>query len=121
MASKTVLVIDDDQTMRDLATEVLADEGYLAVAAPDTGVGIAELGRRPVDLILLNPGTFALADEAFVQAAHGTAGRRVPVLLWTGWPKPAERAAALGADGALPKPTDLNVLLELVRREVGVP
>ena len=36
----TLLVVDDDPAMRALATDILADEGYLVVTAPSGEAGL---------------------------------------------------------------------------------
>jgi DNA-binding response OmpR family regulator len=48
--SKTILVVEDDQTIRELYTEILESEGYLVISA--------ENGREAMKLIGSTPGFF---------------------------------------------------------------
>lgn len=49
---KTILVADDDDTIRNLIAAVLARRGYAVRTAADGAAGLAVMGRRPVDLLI---------------------------------------------------------------------
>lgn len=52
--SKKILVVDDDQYIRELYEEVLKDEGYTVETANDGEEGLALLEKGGYDLILLD-------------------------------------------------------------------
>lgn len=121
MAGKTVLVIDDDADLRAVAVEALEDVGYDAIPVPDVAAGLTVLGAVVVDLVLLDEDTGFMPAEEFVRIARVRCPGGVRVLLWTGRHDATSWAAALGADGALEKPTDLDALRTRVRQEIGAP
>ncbi|MBI4574427.1 MAG: sigma-54-dependent Fis family transcriptional regulator, partial [candidate division NC10 bacterium] len=47
-----VLIVDDEDQMRELLTKVLEKNGYLMTAAADGAAALALLEREPVDLVL---------------------------------------------------------------------
>jgi len=120
MAGDTVLVVEDDAGMLDFVVESLEGEGYYAVTVPDPAAALRVMGALLVDLVLLDHGPDPAPARALIRAARAAPGG-ARVLLWTAWHDGAERAAAIGADGAVEKPIDLDALLARVRAEVGAP
>jgi CheY-like chemotaxis protein len=56
-AGETVLVVDDEPTVRMLVTEVLTDLGYTAVEAPDGAAGLRVLNSDlRIDLLITDVG-----------------------------------------------------------------
>lgn len=54
---ETVLVVDDEQTVRMLITDVLEELGYIAIDAPDGKAGLQILeSKRQVDLLITDVG-----------------------------------------------------------------
>jgi DNA-binding response OmpR family regulator len=51
-ASKRVLVIDDDQEIRDFCGLVLSDHGYSPILAADGNEGLAAIGKNIFDIIV---------------------------------------------------------------------
>jgi PAS domain S-box-containing protein len=55
--NETVLVVDDEQTVRMLVTDVLQELGYVAVDAADGKAGLQILeSKRPIDLLITDVG-----------------------------------------------------------------
>jgi CheY-like chemotaxis protein len=55
--SATVLVVDDEELIRMLVTEVLEDQGHIAIEAGDAATGLGLLRRsRRVDLLITDVG-----------------------------------------------------------------
>lgn len=125
MRERTVLVVDDDPSVRDflaatLTLPELANLGPLRVlTAPDAAAALARMDGRVPDLVLLDvllPGADGFALGRRLRADPRL--RRVPVVAVTalGRQDDAEaRARAAGCDGYLPKPVDLDDLLAAVR------
>ena len=49
---KSILVIDDDESIRVLFRSILEFEGYRVVEASDGGRGLMEYGKTPTDLVI---------------------------------------------------------------------
>jgi signal transduction histidine kinase/ActR/RegA family two-component response regulator len=110
-ASRRILVVDDDEAVRESLVQGLMREGYVVRAASDVGEAVALLGREPVDLVvtdLVLPGGSGL--EVARAAKRGRPG--AAVVLITGWPGrvAAETLEAHGVDAVVEKPVGLETL-----------
>lgn len=52
MAGERILIVDDEEMIRDLCSHILAAEGYGVTAMPNGESVLAELGRNPTDLLI---------------------------------------------------------------------
>ena len=111
----TILVVDDERTIRELVVEVLRDEGYAAVGVADGREALAALERDGADLVLMDvmmPGLDGPA--AYLALRNRPAGLAVPVVLMSAAFDPARLPE--GVAGFLPKPFNLDQRLGLVAR-----
>ncbi len=89
-AGDTVLVVEDDATVRDLVLEVLHDLGYAVLQAPDGPAGLALLtSERRVDLLVTDVGLPGMNGRQFADQAR-VLRPTLKVLFITGY---AENAA----------------------------
>jgi DNA-binding response OmpR family regulator len=110
-----ILVAEDDAEIRALFEMFLHDEGYRVVVAVD-GVDALDLaGRERPALILLDLGLPRLNGPDFCRA-YRDGGGSAPVVLATA-ADPAAVAVALkacGAAGYIPKPFDIDEVLQTI-------
>ncbi|MFO7177339.1 MAG: response regulator [Pseudomonadota bacterium] len=114
-----VLVVEDDEDIREGIAEVLRDEGYAVVEASDGVEGLerADAENAP-SLVLLDLTMPRMSGPEFVRALRSRAAfSRVPIVLLTGASDPHDHVRELGAVGALPKPFSLAALIDVVARE----
>jgi DNA-binding response OmpR family regulator len=118
-----VLIVEDEETIRDLLLEYLEDQGYSADIATSIDEARQQIGRRRPDLILLDlmfPGEDGL--EFLLQRRTNQTLAAVPVLaISAAAHAQLLEAKNLGADAFLSKPFDFDVLSALVRSFVGDP
>lgn len=113
-----ILVVDDDNDLREIISMLLAAEGHEVRGAVDGLAALAELQRgcHP-SLILLDMMMPRLDGEGFMRALRSNPSLAdVPVVILTAHPGAREKAAALGAAGCLVKPVELADLLATVER-----
>ena len=114
----TILVVDDERTIRELVVAVLEEEGYAAVGAADGRAALAALERDGPDLVLMDvmmPGLDG--PGAYLAMRAGPEGSAVPVVLMSAAFDPARVPDGVAAFP--PKPFDLDQLLDLVARVLG--
>jgi DNA-binding response OmpR family regulator len=127
VATTKVLIVDDDQGSRELLSEVLAANGYSAVAVPDGAAARDELSRDVdydiviADLRMPNGTGLDLLREL------RSRDQRLDLILMSSFMSGADRhqALELGAGALLEKPFRLSELLEVVgglagRRTVSI-
>jgi two-component system phosphate regulon response regulator OmpR len=106
-----LLVVDDDDRIRDLLTRFLRDRGYRVSAAPDAVRALAKLEALAFDLLVLDvmmPGMDGFEMTRAVRAQGET-----PILLLTARGEPEDRihGLSLGADDYLAKPFEPEELI----------
>jgi two-component system alkaline phosphatase synthesis response regulator PhoP len=119
MSKATILVVDDEEDIRELVALNLGREGYQVLAC-DTGECALELSReKKPDLIVLDlmlPGVDGLEVCRRLKADADT--RPIPVVMLTAKGEEADVVAGLeiGADDYVTKPFSGKVLAARVRR-----
>ena len=111
-----IVVVDDDEALRNAVGRALRLEGYDVALASDGDEGLAHLGRLGADLVVLDvlmPGL----DGITVCRRLRESGDRTPVLMLTARDAVADRVVGLdaGADDYLTKPFALEELRARVR------
>ena len=117
-ARPRVLVVDDDPTLRMLATSVLEGAGFDVVGAEDGKSAIAAFVRQTPDIVLLDmmvPGMDGYEVCRCIRALP--TGPNVPIMVMTGLEDAAsiDRAYDLGATDFVTKPLNYNLLAHRVR------
>jgi CheY-like chemotaxis protein len=123
MPNNTVLLIDDDQDIRDVMRLFLEDAGYRVLCAEEGGEGLLLLQTAPtapalIFLDLRMPGVNGWEfHEAQAQDPRASA---IPTVVITG-----DRTALAGdltwATGVLTKPFDVDQVLSYASRYAGSP
>ncbi len=118
MAAK-ILVVDDDDSLRELLRMHLSSAGYeVSTAADGISAGYQVLNNPP-DLILSDVNMPHMDGFAFVAALRSDATLRdIPVIFLTSVEDGDQRGKELGAVGYLTKPVRADRLLELVAKHV---
>lgn len=114
----TVLVVDDEEVVRDLAVEMLPRSGYLTRAVASARRALELLEQEPFDLVLSD---VVMPEMSGVELLHElrARGHDVPVVLMTGGSQDPERtsgAVEAGAASLLYKPFSHDELRDAVAR-----
>jgi DNA-binding response OmpR family regulator len=111
----TVLVVEDDPTLRLMLQRLLEQEGYLVNVAGSGAAALVLAGETAPDLLVLDVGLPDMDGFDVMQRLRKTS--TVPVLMLTGMDAPSDRVRGLdeGADDYLVKPASLPELAARVR------
>jgi DNA-binding response OmpR family regulator len=118
-----VLLVDDDERMRELVRLELEREGYEVQEAASADEGLASIETRKPELVLLDvmmPHVDGWEMLRRIQERHGAGA--IPVLMFSGQVDEEARrqAASSGASGFVGKGFDLDELVEQAKSIVPV-
>ena len=110
-----VLIVDDDETVRQLVDQYLAQNDFRVSGASRGAELMGALGGQVIDLVLLD---LRLRGEDGMQLLRQVrAQSQIPVIILTGRTEEADRVMGLelGADDYLTKPFSPRELLARIR------
>lgn len=114
-----ILVVDDDETIATIIESFLSEEGYPVVVAHNGKEAIEQTKEALPYVILLDMKMPVMDGWAFAAAYREQPGLHAPIVVMTAAHDSHQRANEVSADGVLPKPFDLDELLDLVCRYVS--
>ena len=120
--AKTILIIDDSASIRQMVAFALKTEGFTVTEAADGVEGLAKAGAQNFDLVLTdqnmpNMDGFTLVKSLRALPKYGA----TPILMLTTESANEQKmqGKAAGANGWLVKPFNPHKLLEVVRKFLG--
>jgi CheY-like chemotaxis protein len=117
LEARRILVIDDEDDIRDVICEILRDEGFEAVGVRDGEAGLASAIESPPSLVICDlkmPGLDGREVLAKLRALDATAQTPFIFLSVTAGPKDVRSGMNLGADDFLAKPVAVDDLVAAV-------
>lgn len=115
-----ILVVDDDAPILLLMRNLLREFGFDPVTAASGAQAIDEARRRTPDLVLLDRNMPGMSGEEVLRTLRADGAlSTVPVLMLTGEPMEPDEIRRVGATGAVLKPFDVSLLVEMIRAHVN--
>src|SRR5205814_10323086 len=115
----TILVVDDDQTIRELLQLHLRNAGYAVHVAEDAVEAGHLVLRSPPDLIITDVNMPHMDGFEFIAALKADKTvPDIPVIFLTSHEEGDYRGKSLGAVGYITKPVRADRLLQLVAKHV---
>jgi PAS domain S-box-containing protein len=105
--TRTVLVVDDEDLVRDVVGRMVEDLGYAAITVADGPAALAVLDQRAVDLVLVDM-TMPRMSGADVVAAVRSKKPAMPVVVCSGFDR--DGRGRVDADAYLAKPFRIDAL-----------
>lgn len=121
-----ILVVDDNQDIRDLVVHILNADGFHVYSALDGENALAILNSNPVDLVLLDvmmPGLSGLDVLKEIRAGSNKKIHDIPVMMITAKSstEDIDQALAIGANSYVVKPFRGTTIREKVRAILELP
>jgi two-component system, cell cycle response regulator DivK len=119
MMKRTILLIEDNEQNRYLATFLLEGRGCAVVAAEDGQLGIELAAKQKFDLILLDIQLPVMDGYQVAKALRDNpATRSIPIVAVTSYAMMGDREKALsaGCDGYLEKPINPETFVSEIER-----
>jgi two-component system chemotaxis response regulator CheY len=120
--SKTILIVDDSVSIRQMVSHALKGAGYSVIDAPDGQAGLDKARQNALDLVITDQNMPRLDGIGLVKALRADAKhRRTPILILTTEASEDMKAKgkAAGATGWLVKPFEPTKLLQVVQKVIG--
>lgn len=119
---KTVLVVDDEETLRTLAAKLIAKRGYNVLTAASGADALAIIGgNTPIDLLVLDVVMPGLSGLETLEQLRARGYKDLPVVLLTAQSKDEHILGGYqqGADCYITKPLQPAQLLNVIDYLVG--
>jgi two-component system, OmpR family, phosphate regulon response regulator PhoB len=117
---KTVLIIEDDEFIRNLLAHVLQKEGYNVLLAGDFRSSIKIIDSSPLDMIISDvmlPYTGGLEILEYIKSNEHQ--KHIPVILVTAMDKDVLNCSHIKAEAIVTKPFDTGHLLDVVKNNIN--
>ena len=111
-----ILIIDDDQEIREMVGYALTDEGYLVITAHNGAAALEVLESEQPDLILLDMRMPVMDGWTFARTYRQRPEPHVPIVVMTAAIDAAQWSREVSAAGFISKPFELNRLFDTVKR-----
>jgi CheY-like chemotaxis protein len=115
---KTILIVEDDEGIRDALKLMLEFDGYEVETAENGKVGIERLSTIETPCVILLDLMMPVMDgwEFADVLKKNTAHASIPIVVVTAF---ADKARSVGAARIVKKPVDMDTLLGFVREYCG--
>jgi CheY-like chemotaxis protein len=111
-----VLVVDDDEDVRQLLFTALGDEGYEVATAADGEEALQAVRHRRPNLILLDLMMPRVSGWTFTERYAKEPGPHAPIIVITAVSGQVLRLPQQGVTRVIPKPFSVDALLRHVER-----
>jgi CheY-like chemotaxis protein len=119
-SGKRILLVDDDPTVRDSLSDVLASESYFVIPAENGQQALDLANQSAVDLVLLDLNMPVKNGwETFEQFTREHP--LIPIIIATARPNQLFTALSAGAGALLEKPMDIPTLLQTMEKLLAEP
>ncbi|HKO24275.1 MAG TPA: response regulator [Chloroflexota bacterium] len=116
-----VLVVDDDEGIREFVAMALSSAGYDVMSAPDGAAALDLLATSQPDVILLDMLMPKVDGWEFARLYEQWPGAHAPIIVLTAARDAQARAAEIKADAWLAKPFHLDALFACLEQYATQP
>ena len=109
-----ILVVEDDDSIRELVDVILSGAGYEVLTAPNGAAALLVVGSARPDLVLLDMRMPIMDGWEFARRYRALPEPPAPIVVLTAARDAAARAKEIHANGYLGKPFNVQELLTMV-------
>lgn len=121
--AKKILLVDDEETIREPLAEMLVRQGYEVFMAEDGKKGLEEARKKKPDLVLLDVNMPRMNGfEMLQELKQDKKTAEIPVFMLTSRNSAEDIAAGITgfAEKYIPKPFDFNELLSEIQKTLNL-
>jgi DNA-binding response OmpR family regulator len=113
---KKILIVEDDSDLLAGLCWMLSNEGFDAIGVEDGDKGLHQAIDDPPDLIIVDIYLPELDGVEMIKLLRKQPEfAATPIVVLSAFPNDITRAIAAGANSAIPKPVDREMLIRIVR------
>jgi CheY-like chemotaxis protein len=117
---KSVLVVEDDEDILEMVSSILQLEGYIARGAKNGYEALKKVKKHGLpDLILLDMMMPVMDGWKFAAEFNAEYDHQAPIVVMTAAGDAKQRAEDIQANGVLPKPFTIDLLLSVIEKFVS--
>lgn len=116
---RLVLVVEDDESIRQFLELALRDEGFAVISAANGSLALAMLADARPDVILLDVRMPVMDGAAFAEAYKRTSPSHAPIIVLTAAHELEIQHVQPFADAVLRKPFHIDDLLQMIAAQLG--
>jgi CheY-like chemotaxis protein len=116
LAGERILIVDDDESIRQVVAIFLTDEGYQVSSVGNGQAALDIVPHFQPDIIILDLRMPIMDGWEFVRRYRELPGWHAPIIAFVAALRAEEEQHEIGAVGLLAKPFDLDELLSVVDR-----
>ena len=120
MSAERIVIVDDDESIRQIVRLCLSDEGFKVREAANGQAALDALADFQPDLILLDLRMPVMDGWEFARRYAELSGEHVPIIAFVAALNAEQECAMLSTAGIVTKPFDLDDLLTAVRNQLPV-
>src|ERR1700716_2890437 len=120
VSAERILIVDDDESIRQIVRLCLTDEGFQVCEASNGQAALDALDEFQPDLILLDLRMPVMDGWEFARRYEGLPGQHVPIVAFVAALNGEKEGPSLPTASILTKPFDLDDLLNAVRGQLPV-
>jgi CheY-like chemotaxis protein len=120
MTTRTVLVVEDDDDLRETIALTLQLNGYDVREAANGKLALASVEEQLPDVILLDMRMPVMNGWEFADRLHERHGHQVPIILISAAADVEACARKIRAEAWLEKPFGLDGLIQVVGQQLGL-
>jgi DNA-binding response OmpR family regulator len=111
---KKILIVDDEENLRELYKQELIDEGYSVILAADGKEAITRIEQESPDLVILD---IRMPEMNGIETLGKSVGKfkKIPIILNTAYSSYREDFRSWAAEAYVVKSSDLSELKEKIR------
>jgi len=111
----TILLVEDEDHVRELYQQELEDLGHTVLCAPDGGVAVTLASRACPDVVIMDINLPNKMDGLESMSKILGINKRIPVIINTGYSEYKDSFMSWAAEAYVLKSADVEPLLEAVR------
>lgn len=121
MSKPIILVVDDDLPILALMRSLLREFGFESITAENGNEAIDAVRKRRPSVALIDKNMPGMTGPEVIRELRNEPGfEGLPILILSGEPVSPTELKALGADGAVLKPFDIQALIAQLRSFAAV-